>query len=93
MNPTDQDIDTAGTEADPEIESRPPGKGRALTDPTEHPQGAPPSDEGLARTPTEPSSMHRAEDDDEARARSPEFNDQPGSGRMAGVPPHGAPGA
>jgi hypothetical protein len=89
MNPTDQDIDTAGTEADPEVAERNPGKGGAITDPTQHPQGAPPSDEGQERGTTDPSTMHRAEDDGEAFARSPEFHDRPGSGKHAGVQPAG----
>jgi hypothetical protein len=89
MNQTDQDIDTAGTEADPEVAERTPGKGGAVPDPTKHPQGAPPSDEGQERGTADPASMHRAEDDEAAFAASPEFHDRPGSGRHAGVDPPG----
>jgi hypothetical protein len=32
-------------------------------------------------SPLDPSSMPRAEDDDESKANSPEFNDRPGSGK------------
>jgi hypothetical protein len=40
-----------------------------------------PGEDGPPISPLEPSSMPRAEEDDETMANSPEFNDQPGSGK------------
>lgn len=81
MEQSDQDIDIAGTEADPESTPKPGTQ----------PSGDRTSTTGAAdtaapeRTPTprgsEPGTLHRAEDDEAAQARSPEFHDQPGSGK------------
>jgi hypothetical protein len=78
MDETDQDIDIAGTEADPEFtpHAHQPGDRTPVTDA----DAALPE---LAPTPrgSEPSTLHRAEDDEAARSRSPEFHDLPGSGK------------
>lgn len=42
MDPTDQDIDTAGTSADPEYRERRKARGAEPPDPTAHPVGADP---------------------------------------------------
>jgi hypothetical protein len=79
MEESDQDIDIAGTEADPEFspQARQPGDRSPATDAAD---AALPE---LAQTPrgSEPGTLHRAEDDEAARSRSPEFHDLPGSGR------------
>jgi hypothetical protein len=79
MNNSDQDIDTAGTEADPEFapQARQPG------DPTPAPATTEAALPERAPTPrgSEPGTLHRAEDDEAARSRSPEFHDLPGSGK------------
>src|SRR5262245_7749093 len=73
----DQDIDTAGTEADtmtalgPSARKRHPAPG-SLADA--------PGNEGKAIGPHDPATMHRAEDDVEHLAESPDFHDRPGSG-------------
>jgi hypothetical protein len=83
MNHNDQDIDTAGTEADEEFRQRHDREPIAGDDATAGPLGNPPDE---AETPrgSDPRTLHRAEDDDVAFERSPEFHDQPGSGREAG---------
>jgi hypothetical protein len=83
MDHSDQDIDTAGTEADEEFRQRHQGE-RVGHDATTGPLGIPPDE---AETPrgSDPRTLHRAEDDDVAFEHSPEFHDQPGSGREAGV--------
>ena len=80
MNDSDQDIDTAGTEADDEFRERHDRDRPEGHDPTAGPLGIPPDDENVPRG-SEPGTLHRAEDDEEAFERSPEFHDQPGSGR------------
>ena len=84
MNDSDQDIDTAGTEADDDFRQRHEHEGVAGDDVTTGPLAIPPDE---AETPrgSDPRTLHRAEDDDVAFERSPEFHDQPGSGREAGV--------
>ena len=79
MNESDQDIDTAGTEADDEFRER-----HSDELPAEHQAATGPEiAEEEAETPrgSDPRTLHRAEDDDVAFERSPEFHDQPGSGR------------
>jgi hypothetical protein len=75
--PSDQDIDTAGTEADAEsVKAR---THRAETRGVEKGEPAapaqPPGSTGPARG-SDPRTLHRREDDDVAEARSPEFNDR-----------------
>jgi hypothetical protein len=84
MNDSDQDIDTAGTEADDDFRQRHEHERDAGHDVTTGPLGIPPDE---AETPrgSDPGTLHRAEDDDVAFERSPEFHDQPASGREAGV--------
>ena len=75
----DQDIDTAGTEADTDF----PG----ATGPTTRQRGSGAApDASFAHAPEndrrpigahDPASMHRHEDDDEARAHSPDFHGRP----------------
>ena len=83
MNHSDQDIDTAGTEADEEFRQRHDREAVVGHESTAEPTGIPPDE---AETPrgSDPQTLHRAEDDDVAFERSPEFHDQPGSGREAG---------
>jgi hypothetical protein len=68
--PTDQDIDTAGTEADDTFRERHPEP----PDPTQAPPGVAPDSEGVQRG-SDHRTLHRAEDDGTAYARSPEFHD------------------
>ena len=72
--PTDQDIDTAGTEADDTFRER-HGNVPRPPDPTQPPPGVAPGIEGVQRG-SDHRTLHRAEDDDEAYARSPEFHDR-----------------
>lgn len=81
MEESDQDIDIAGTEADPEFEQRHRGQRPGEPDSTaEATDTAPPEHTPTARG-SEPETLHRAEDDEAARSRSPEFHDLPGSGK------------
>lgn len=85
MNNGDQDIDTAGTEADDEFRDRHDSEPIATPDPTSGPLGTEP-DESQTPRGNEPATLHRGEDDDVAYARSPEYHDRPGSGRDRGGP-------
>lgn len=85
MNNGDQDIDTAGTEADDEFRERHDGDPIAAPDVTKGPLGHAPEESNTPRG-GEPATLHRAEDDDKAKARSPEYHDRPGSGRDRGGP-------
>lgn len=79
MEESDQDIDIAGTEADPAFRQRDGGRPDSDRDSTATDAATPehtPTERG-----SEPGSLHRAEDDDAARSRSPEFHDLPGSGK------------
>jgi hypothetical protein len=69
---TDQEVDTAGTEAD---EARATREGRRDQDAAV--TGRPTAEEPDARSPVDPGSMHRAEDDAAARAGSRDFSEQP----------------
>lgn len=87
--PTDQDVDTAGTEADDGHADRIREHDVTLHDPTAEPVGALPDDgtrerrgdapgnDGPPLSPLNPSAMHRAEDDTDARATSPDFSERP----------------
>lgn len=81
MEQSDQDIDTAGTEADPEFAphhgTQPKGDRPTATDDADT---ATPERDPTPRG-SEPGTLHRAEDDEAARSRSPEFHDEPGSGK------------
>ena len=81
MEQSDQDIDTAGTEADPEFAQRPGAQPNS--DRTRAKDPADTAMPELAPTPrgSEPGTLHRAEDDEAAQSRSPEFHDEPGSGK------------
>jgi hypothetical protein len=83
MKESDQDIDTAGTEADDEFRERHEGDRVAGHDVTTGPLGIPPDDTDVPRG-SDPRTLHRAEDDDVAFERSPEFHDQPASVRHRG---------
>jgi hypothetical protein len=78
----DQDIDTAGTEADHSYPERHRGEQVEAPDVTQGPLGVPSESDELQRG-SDPRTLHRAEDDDAAYARSPEFHDRPGSGKKA----------
>jgi hypothetical protein len=82
MHHKDKDIDTAGTDADDEFRERQKGAQLAGPEPTAEPLGATPDDD-VPRG-SDPRTLHRAEDDEVAFERSPEFHDQPGSGAEAG---------
>jgi hypothetical protein len=73
--PTDQDIDTAGTEADETFDERHDDKKLRPPDVTKGPLGAPQEHTEEERG-SDHRTLHRAEDDDVAYARSPEFHDQ-----------------
>lgn len=90
MDQNDQDIDTAGTEADDEFRARHDGEVIVAHDPTAEPQGATPAEADQPRG-SDPRTLHRGEDDPVAHERSPEFHDQPGSGRHLGRPPRPTP--
>lgn len=81
MNHSDQDIDIAGTEADDEFRERHDRERTGGDGTTNGPLGIPPDDAGVPRG-SDPKTLHRAEDDDVAFERSPEFHDQPGSGKQ-----------
>lgn len=66
---TDQEVDTAGTEADEERAARHGERTATGRDTPVH--------EDAPRSPVDPDSMHRAEDDAEARAGSRDFSEQP----------------
>ena len=83
--PTDQDIDTAGTEADATFDERHRGERIHEPDPTKGPLGGTPETDKTERG-SDPRTLHRGEDDQAAFERSPEFHDQPGSGRDLGGP-------
>ena len=72
--PNDQDIDTAGTEADETFAERHP-QAPTPPDPTGAPLGPAPGSDGEERG-SDPRTLHRAEDDEAAYARSPEFHDR-----------------
>jgi hypothetical protein len=77
----DQDIDTAGTEADPDSPAA-----KRLEQAEGPREDAPDSDTqapgstGVARG-SDHRTLHRREDDQEAAARSPEFTDRPAADR------------
>jgi hypothetical protein len=71
--PTDQDIDTAGTEADDTFQERHDQLPQPA-DPTQAPLGVAPDSDGEQRG-SDHRTLHRAEDDNVAYARSPEFHD------------------
>ena len=82
---SDQDIDTAGTEADdnPATAAGPAARGRGEAEsPGGHYADAP-DNEGRPITPQDPGSMHRREDDAKALEHSPDFRDAPPAGRPA----------
>ncbi len=68
---TDQDVDTAGTEADEERAARHGERHPAATDVAQTGDG-----DHAARSPVDPASMHRAEDDDAAQSGSRDFSEQ-----------------
>ena len=76
-NSGDQDIDTAGTEADAESPTAagPAARrqGRAASPDASYADA--PDNERPPVGPSDPASMHRREDDAEARARSSDFHD------------------
>lgn len=76
----DQDIDTAGTEADPDpMTSTGPSarKGGAPRAPDARMADAP-GNENPPIGSHNPGSLHRREDDEEVRLNTPEFHNQPG---------------
>ena len=85
MSNGDQDIDTAGTEADDEFRERHGGDPIAEPDVTKGPLGNAPEETNTPRG-GEPATLHRGEDDEVAFERSPEYHDRPGSGRDRGGP-------
>lgn len=73
----DQDIDTAGTEADTEATGAGPSSRRqGRTDAPDASYAEAPDNEQRAVGAHDPGSMHRREDDDEAMARSSDFHDR-----------------
>lgn len=80
-NVTDQDVDTAGTEADQESAAPNGRRDGALTG--DHAPAT--ASQGHGRSPVAPATMHRAEDDAAARAGSRDFSEQPD--RATGEPP------
>jgi hypothetical protein len=84
MENSDQDIDTAGTEADEEFRQRHEGEPIDEVDPTEAPAGAATPEFTPTARGSEPRTLHRGEDDEAAMARSPEFHDVPDRGRKKG---------
>ena len=78
----DQDIDTAGTEADDESPSALPPPARRSGSPRHSAASMADAPENQAPPigPHAPASLHRREDDDRARAVSPEFHDRPDNG-------------
>jgi hypothetical protein len=82
VDPGDQDIDTAATNAYDEFASE---RGDAIQEPTQAHSTVATGDaidnDDAPIGPHDPSSMPRAEDDAAVRERSPEFNDRPGSGK------------
>jgi hypothetical protein len=74
----DQDIDTAGTEADDEQPSPLPPPARRSGSPRRPPASMADAPENQAAPigPHAPASLHRREDDDWARAASPDFHDR-----------------
>ena len=77
----DQDIDTAGTEADDEPSPLPPPARRSGS--PRRPDASmadAPENQAAPIGPHAPASLHRREDDDRARAVSPEFHDRPDNG-------------
>jgi len=73
----DQDIDTAGTEADDESATAagPAARRRGQATPPDASYADAPDNEHKPIGPSDPGSMHRREDDDEARAHSSDFHD------------------
>lgn len=78
----DQDIDTAGTEADGEsmTAAGTPARRRGFPPETDPSYADAPDNQRRPIGAHDPGSMHRREDDDEARARSNDFHDQPDPG-------------
>ena len=74
---SDQDIDTAGTEADDKATtaSGPPARGRGQALSPDASYADAPDNERKPIGPHDPASMHRREDDAEARAHSSDFHD------------------
>jgi hypothetical protein len=85
MDDNDQDIDTAGTEADDTYRERHDGEQIEAPDAAQGPLGVAPESNERQRG-SDHRTLHRAEDDDAAYARSPEYHDRPGSGRDRGGP-------
>ena len=80
----DQDIDTAGTEADTEAPTaRAPRHAHAIAPPLRMRVARAPKSERRPIGAHDPASMHRREDDSEAMAHSPDFHDH-ASGRTSG---------
>jgi hypothetical protein len=81
----DQDIDTAGTEADDESTAAGPARKRGRATPPDASFADAPDNERPPIGPSDPGSMHRREDDEEAMAHSPDFHDTtaPAAGRPA----------
>ena len=73
--PNDQDIDTAGTEADQTYHERHEDEHPRPPDATKGPLGVAPESADERRG-SDHRTLHRAEDDDAAYARSPEFHDR-----------------
>ena len=76
-NSGDQDIDTAGTEADDESPTAagPAARRRDRATTPDASFADAPENERRPIGPSDPASMHRREDDAEARARSSDFHD------------------
>jgi hypothetical protein len=73
----DQDIDTAGTEHDDESPTAagPAARSRGRATAPDASFADAPDNERRPIGPSDPGSMHRREDDDEARAKSSDFHD------------------
>jgi len=80
---SDQDIDTAGTEADESTATGPSARKRGRATPPDASFADAPDNERRPIGPHDPGSMHRREDDAEAMAHSPDFHDAPAAGRPA----------
>ena len=75
----DQDIDTAGTEADDNAATAagPAARRRGQAASPDASYAEAPDNEHKPIGPSDPGSMHRREDDDEAMSRSPDFHETP----------------
>jgi hypothetical protein len=79
---SDQDIDTAGTEADDtSTAAGPAARRRGQAEAPDGHYADAPDNEHRPIGPLDPGSMHRREDDAEALKHSPDFRDAPPAGR------------